>query len=144
MLPDHALQRLEWRGLAIFGDPLLENLNHSLNIRLRLAAVQAHGPQLHGNLGLFSMFTDKCWKVFGCKRKQNVKYEADSAGSAFDVSENGFYRHTDSLVVQTREVTGNVIAREVSHPAIRVIEQTNRNKVRVLAHIKPVRSACRH
>ena len=144
LLPDHALQRLKRRGFAVFGDPLLEDLDHPLNVRLGLAAVQAHRPQLHRNLRVFGMITDEVRQVFGRKRKQHVKHKADGAGGAFNVSEDGFDRHTVSLVFEAREAAGDVFAGKVGHPAFRVVKQPDSHKVRVLAHIKPMRGARWH
>ena len=144
LLPNHALQRLEWRGFAILGNPLLQNLDHPLYIGFWLPAAQAYRTQLHGHVRVFGMRTHEFGKVFARIREQHIEYEADRAGRAFDIGQDGFDRHVKSLVFEAREAVGDVLTSKVCHPAVRVIEQANRDEMRVLAHVKPMRCACGH
>lgn len=94
--PDHALQGLQRRRLAILGDPLQEDRDHPLDIGVRLTALGTHRRQLCGYLGLSGVFADEVRQVPGGIGKQHVENEADRAGGAFDVGEDGFDGHADS------------------------------------------------
>ncbi|MCY1413112.1 hypothetical protein D9M71_285380 [compost metagenome] len=93
LLPDHALQRFQRRGLAVFSDPAQQDLDDPLDVGVRFVAVAAHGSQLLRHIGAFGMLTDKRRQVFGGIGEQHVEHKTHRAGGAFDVGENRFDRH---------------------------------------------------
>ena len=93
LLPDHPLQRLERRGLAVFGNPAQQNLDHPLDVGIRRVAVAAHAGQLFSDVIAPGVLTDKVRQVFRGVGKQHVEHKTHRAGGAFDVGENRFDRH---------------------------------------------------
>ena len=96
LLPDHALQRLERRGLAVLGEPLQENLDDPDQVRPALAALGPHGVQLRGHGRLLGVIEDELRQVPGGIGEQHVEDEAHRTGGAFDIGEDGFDGHGDS------------------------------------------------
>ncbi|MNI85114.1 hypothetical protein D3C73_1420800 [compost metagenome] len=93
LLPDHALQCLEGRGLAVFGDPAQQNLDDSLHIGIGLGTVLAHRVQLEGHVRALRLLADKRRQVLGGIGEQHIEHKTHRAGGAFDVSQNGFDGH---------------------------------------------------
>ena len=93
LLPDHALQRLQRRGFAVFGDPAQENLDDAFDIGVRLMAIPAHGVQLLRHIGARGVLAHEVRQVFGGVGKQHLEHKTHRAGGAFDVGENRFDRH---------------------------------------------------
>ena len=61
-------------------------------------------------------------QLFGGIGKQDILYESNGTGSAFDIREYGDCHPASSLVLKPIEALGNVIASKVGDPSDRIVE----------------------
>src|SRR5579859_4161126 len=88
-LPDHALQRLERGGLAVLVDPAQQHFDHFLPWRLDDAGFLGRLVQPVLHLWLVAVGFDEGRQTLARVRKQYVLDEADRAGGALDIGDDG-------------------------------------------------------
>ena len=96
LLPHLPLQGLERGGLAVGGDPFQEDGDHPLHVGIQLAGFGAHGVELLGHRRLSGMGAHMSRQVLAGIGKEYVEDEADGAGGAFDIGQDGLDRHAST------------------------------------------------
>ena len=87
--PDHALQRFQPGGFAILIHKAQQDSGERLRIGFRLARFAAHRVERSADLRLLMLRADKCGKMLARVRKKDIVHEANIAGGAFYIGNDG-------------------------------------------------------
>src|SRR6185312_7600326 len=112
--PDHALQRLQRRGLAILIDPAQQGVDYAARAWIVDAGFAGRGVEPPQHLGIVLVVFDEARQPRTRVRKQHVLDERDRAGRALDVGEDGACAGCGHLAHAVAPPTGVSICEELA------------------------------